>query len=390
MSFAFECDFFRSIKPGRPYFVMETSPSYNGWLRDTGSPHPTGFLAVEGAMAYGLGGHSFNYWLWREQRAGVEQPHGAVIYSWGAPEISFIEVQKVTALFQKLRPVLDATKPAPSQAAVTWSDRARVFMGTEPIGGNVDYHNIVSDWHHRLVAAGIPRDIRLEGASLDGLKLLVTPAMPYVSPEFLARVKPWVEAGGIWIAGPLTGMRTADHTVPTDANLGLLEKFAGIESVFSYPVKKSGAQGTALGLTVPLTGWCSAVRAASPDTTVLGTIATALPSNGLGFLTERKMGKGKVVLLTTQPDGKDGSPLLDKIVDHYASEAGLARVPAGDDLLVCPRVTPDGRSLWIILNMGGKPNSATLPAGAADALTGDTLPAGPLALDPYGCRVVKF
>ena len=37
---------------------------------------------------------------------------------------------------------------------------------------------------------------------------------------FLRRVRAFVENGGVWIAGPLTGTRTLEHTVPTDAGLG--------------------------------------------------------------------------------------------------------------------------------------------------------------------------
>ncbi|OIQ78955.1 beta-galactosidase YesZ [mine drainage metagenome] len=84
----------------------------------------------------------------------------------------------------------------------------------------MDYESGFADWHRLLLEAGLYRGVRFEGASLEGLKLLVTPLMPYASPEFLARVERFVRAGGIWICGPVTGTRTGEHTVPTDGGRG--------------------------------------------------------------------------------------------------------------------------------------------------------------------------
>ena len=83
-----------------------------------------------------------------------------------------------------------------------------MMLQTEPIGASsgrhsTDYRAIIDAWHGRLVDAGFHRDVRFEGADIDDLKLLVTPAMPYVSDAFLAKVERWVRAGGTWLCGPL-------------------------------------------------------------------------------------------------------------------------------------------------------------------------------------------
>jgi beta-galactosidase len=386
----FKCDLFRSLKPGRPFWIMETSSSHNGWLRDSGTPHPTDYLPAEAAMSYGLGAHAFNYWLWRQQRTGVELEHSALLTAWGAPGLGYEEVKKVTGMLEKLGPLLKDSKPAIASAAVTWSDRGRAFIQSDPFGDNVDYGNVISDWHAHLVQLGIDRDIRPEGASLDGLKLLITPAMPFVSQAFLDRVKPWIEAGGIWIAGPLTGQRTEDETVPTDAGLGALEKFAGVETMFSFPMKGTDTVGHAFDVRAPLSGWCMAVRPASPDTRVMGTIQNSLPPDHLAFLTERKIGRGKIVLLTTQPDGNDGGQMLSKLIDHYAAEAGISRFTTTPGTMICPRIASDGKDVWLVVNIDGKGGRVILPKNGVDVLTGDKLSSGPLELKPYGYDAVKF
>jgi len=388
-------DLFRGAKPGRAFWVMETSAAHNGWLSNHEPAHPPGFLEVEAVADYALGGEAFCYWLWRQQRTGCELPHSSILSAWGKPTLGYAPVERVEAARRRLEPLLAASQPAPSEAAVTWSDLARAMWQTEPLGANrthpVDYQKAIGDWHSLLMDAGIPRDIRFEGAPLDGLKLLVTPMMPHVSAAFLAKVEKFVRAGGVWICGPLTGGRTAEHTVPTDAALGALEKLAGIEVVYSFPVNGIDAQAEAAGVSAPLAGWCNALRPAAPETQVVGTLRTDRVEPGLAFATERPLGGGAIVVLGAEPQGDAGKAMLAKLVTHYAGRASLgSRYTATPGTLVAPRVAADGHRLWIAVNLDGAGGEVQLPTAATDALTHAALPAGALKLGRYEWRAVRF
>lgn len=385
------CDLFRAAKPGRPFWVMETSCSHNGWLKNYESPHPPGYLVVEAIASYGLGAEGFSYWLWRQQRSGCELPHSAIISAWGKPSVGFESVKQVEKARRELLPLLQATRPRPADVALTWSDRGRTFLITEPLGENgsykIDFRALQSAWHECLLDAGLHRDIRFEGAELDGLKLFITPAMPYVSDTFRTRVKAWVEAGGIWICGPLTGTRTVEHTVPTDAGLGALDALAGVETIFSFPVTGVKAHGEAFGVTAPLIGWCQAFRPRHPDTKIVGVLKCEQAPD-LAFITERKLGRGAIVMLGTQPQGDAGADLLTKLVIHYGAQAGAACFRVSKGTLICPRVTSDGRELWLAVNLDGAGGQVELPRSGEDALTGSKLSAGPLKLARYEHRVI--
>jgi beta-galactosidase len=385
------CDLFRAAKPGRPFWVMETSCSHNGWLKDYEKPHPPGYLVAEALACYGLGAEAFCYWLWRQQRTGCELPHSAVISAWGKPSVGFEGVKQVEQARRSLLPLLQMTRPAPVEAALTWSDRGRTFLITEPLGENssykIDFRTMVSVWHERLIDAGLPRDVRFENASLDGLKLLVTPLMPYVSEAFRERVKTFVEQGGIWICGPLTGTRTSEHTVPTDAGLGALDTLAGVETVFSFPVTGAGAEGEFGGVIAPLSGWCHAFRPNHLDTKVVGALKCE-QAPGLAFVTERKLGRGAIVMLGSQPQEDAGAELLTKLLAHYAIQAGATCVAASKGTLVCPRVAQDGRVLWLAINLDGHGGQVELPRAGHDALSSASLAAGPLKLGRYEHRVI--
>lgn len=387
-------DTYRAAKPGVGHWLMETSVAHNGWFGSHEVAHPPGFLAAEAAVSFGLGAETINYWLWRQQRTGCELPHSAVLSAWFKPSIGYTEVKAVEAMRQALEPHLLATRPAVPETAVTWSDRARAMIQSEPLGASaghaVDYLPTVAAWHRRLLDAGIHRDVRFEGATLAGLKLLITPLMPEVSPGFLARVEAFVRGGGVWICGPVTGTRAADHSVPTNAGLGLVESLAGVETVFSFPITGTGSTGEAFGRQAPLAGWCSALRAATPDTRVIGTLDSP-QAPGLAWITERQLDAGRVVVLGTEPTGESGEAVLAALIEHYARLAGVAlRFTVSAGTVVCPRVSPAGERSWLVVNLDGRGGKVTLPAGASDALRGESLPAGDLTVSPYGWHLVRI
>lgn len=388
------CDLFRVAKPGRPFWLMETSVAHNGWLGHHEVAHPPGFLAAEAVAAWGLGAQTVNYWLWRQQRTGCELPHSAVLSAWGRPSIGYESVRAVEQARVALAPHLLASTPIAAEVAITWSDFGRVMLQTEPLGGTstrkVDYLAVIEEWHRLLLSAGLHRDVRFEGAALDGLKLLVTPAMPCVGAEFLARVEAFVRAGGVWICGPLTGTRTGEHTVPLDAGLGAVDALAGVETVYVYPVTGTDALGDAFGLTAPLGGLAGALRPAGPEAKVLGRLQTRL-APGLAFMTERRLGAGSVVVISAQPEGEVGRAMLGRTVAHYAGQAGVRRrFDASPGTIVCPRRGGDGHEWWLVQNMDGAGGEVRLPREGRDVLTGETLGPGSLALAAYAWRAVRF
>ncbi|HOS42058.1 MAG TPA: beta-galactosidase [Armatimonadota bacterium] len=379
-------DLWRNGKAGRPFWVMETSPAHNGGLWGYHKPHRTGYLVAEAVAAYASGAEGFSHWLWRQQRAGVEQNHGAVLSAWGTPTVGYAGVLGVSAARALLEPVLLNSAPAQREVAMTYSDRARAYFITEPYDVG-QYIPLARRWFDVLLAAGLPRDLLFEGAALDGYKLLTTPFVPYLSPEYLARARAFVEAGGLWIAGPLTGGRTGEHTVPTDAALGALEGLAGVETLYTYPLTNTGALGVAFGQAAPLTGWAA---------TFLPTGAAAMGvleggvTPGLAFITEHQVGKGKLVLLGALPEGEDGAALLAAMFRHYAAEAGVApALETSSGTIALPR-TDDTGLFWVVVNMDGWGGTAALPAPAVDLLNREQFPAGTLELAAYGWRAIRM
>lgn len=392
-SFVFRSDLYRAAIPGRPFWLMETSVSHNGWLGNHQPPHPEGFLVAEAVLIYGLGGEGFNYWLWRQQKSGAELGHSAVMSSWFKPSVGYAQVQKVNEMRTQLEPLLVNTQVTKAQVAITYSDHARAMIETENLdkraGFPKRYRGVIEMWQGKLRDLGYHRDVRFESAELDDLKLLITPAMPYVSSEFIERVYHFVQAGGTWIAGPVTGIRAKEHTVPTSAGLGLLDEFAGVNTEFVVPLTNTDSMAEAFGVTAPLSGWCAAMQT-TPSSQSVGQITTGV-AQGRAFLTERKLGKGKVVILGAHPHGEEGELMIDKIIAHYAKDVGVTeQYDVTEGSIVCPRVDEKGNQFWLAINMDANGGSFAVPAGATDAISGEKITEKRVTLASYQWRAINL
>ncbi|WP_462405406.1 beta-galactosidase [Gracilibacillus sp. Marseille-QA3620] len=385
-NYLMNCDVWRNLKKGKDFWVMETSPSYPASLESCTVPHPEGYLKAEAVAAYALGGQAFCYWLWRQQKSGCEQPHSSILSAWGKPGIGYKNVIEVEKARKAIEPFMIHSNPKQAEVAVTYSDRGRIFMKTEPLNG-LDYKNCLTDFYKVLLSMGIHRDLIPEDADFDGYKILFTPFLYHVSTSYINKAKAFAESGGIWIVGPMSGGRTENHTVHTDAGLGMLDDVAGVETLYSFPADSTHTYGRAYGETELLGKWGTVFKP-------LEAIAVGILSDGLAeqeaFITERAIGKGKIVLLGGMPKGEE-QMLLKKLFLHYTEEASVrlcGNVTEGT--IIAPRELND-KTFWTVINMDGKGGGVSLPeGGGVDLLTDETLNSGYLPIGKYEYRLIRL
>ncbi|MDQ0257348.1 beta-galactosidase [Evansella vedderi] len=383
-------DLFRTMKKGKPFWVMETSTSHNGYLAGHQKNHPTGFLEAEAVSGYAQGAQGFSYWLWRQQRTGCELSHGAVLSAWGKPTVGFKRVMDVSAAIKKMEPMMEETIPLQAEVAITFSDRARSFFLTEPLEG-LNYNSLLQNWYDTVLDTGIHRDLIMEGGDLKGYKLLMTPYVPYLSDALRKKGEEFAKQGGIWIVGPMTGYRTEEHTVHRNAALGDLEKTAGVESLYWYPISQTNSVGKAFGTQAPLGHWATVFDPETSNATVIGTVRGG-ESDGSAFITEKVIGNGKIIMIGAEPIGDKGKLMLSRLIHHYAAETGVqVKTITSNGTIVIPRIAKDGRyRLECAVNMDGKGGVVTVQQIGKDALTGKTILPGQLSLEPYEYRFIKY
>ena len=377
-------DLWRNIKPGKSFWVMETSPGNSGCILGYRRAHRPGYLTAESIAAYALGAEAFCYWQWRQHRAGVEMPHGAILTAWGAPSAGYKDVMDAGKEIKKIAPLITGSKPVQGKIAIVYSDIARAYLLTEPLEGP-DYLQLMSDWYRIVLATGYHRDLIYEGHFLDDYQVVMTPFLPHIREDFIDRVENFVINGGTWIVGPLSGHRTLEHTANTDAALGQrLENLAGIKTAFMFSPTHSEETGEAFGASVPLSLWSSFYDLESAIS--IGKVVNGV-GKGKHFITENQVGKGKVVLIGSMPSGDEGKVVLHKLISRYAG--GCDHFEVSEGTYAAPRVDNTGKIVFVI-NMDGQGGWINLPSGGSDALNeGVILEPGRLNIEAHGYRAIR-
>jgi beta-galactosidase len=363
-----------------PYAIMETSPSHNGSRTPGHLTHPRGFLAAEAAIFLGMGGNVFSYWLWQQQRSGVEMCHGAVITSWGTPSVGFNDVQAVSQLLAKIQPILLALPPARAQVAVHDSINARAILRAEPLWDQMNlWRTPVEEIHRPLLEMGLWRDVRFEDADVSAYKVVLSPFMPAITDSLLARMEKFVRDGGLWIVGPMSGCRTPHGTVPTDAGLGKLDALAGVKTL--WPVGIHTCRGSLADQQLDLGWYCFGLEPAAGGCVALGRYLDGAAQD-VAWCVQRPLGRGRIVVLGAHAPGQYG-----KVLDALLGDVVLERHPTTWGTTLIPR-QGNGQRAWIIANWDGKGGSAKLPAAGRDVVTGRAFGPGDLRVEPFGVHVV--
>lgn len=365
----YDYDYFRNVRQDGKFYVMETSPGHNGSIHGYEKIHRTDYLRTEAAAAYAGGAIGFNYWLWRQQRSGVEQNHGHVVSSWGKPSVSWDEVLKVEEMRKRFEPYFLKTEIKKAELAQTYSATARAFFFTEPLE-RIDYNHEMFRIHKILLDAGLPREVVSDNADLSGYKMMITAYLPAIEKTFLRNVLDWCEKGGTWVVGPLTGFRTPDQSVPYDYALGIIELVMGFETRYFYPMKESGASVTYGGVTAELSG-PGAVFEENGVKVLARTEGGRTPD--MPVIIEKPYGKGKIVVIGAIPKDVDGERLLSRLYSDCARDAGIvAPYSPSRGIVFYERAGEDGEYLFVC-DMQGKGGKIILPGLYENVLSGECI-----------------
>jgi beta-galactosidase len=113
-------------------------------------------------------------------------------------------------------------------------------------------------------------------------------------------------------------------------------------------------------------------------------------SKGKSFITEHKLGAGKIVMLGSMPICESGDLQLQKLVNHYTEEANVTlRSDVTQGTIVAPR-QGDGFTVWFVINMDGNGGSVTIPQQGIDLQTNSVVEAGKLELGKFEYRMIQF
>lgn len=378
------------------HWLFETAPNNSGGGKkgNTWFLHqPDGSMQAALWMNYALGGQGALFWLWRQHRAGQEMPHGSILHTWGKPAANFADLKALGEQLDKSSKFLLNSPVAPAKCATFYSHESDMGLRIEEYANGMRYY---TNWSYRFYLAFqdayLHRDVLMPSADIENYDLLFMPLMPLIPDELRKRLKDWVAKGGTLMIGPMSGYRSTYWTGYTNHAMGDFGDWMGIEVDSRIPIgtQKREAENTlllkfenSLGINDSEAGlWSESLSSAKGK--VLATYQQGMHKD-LPAIVENKVGKGKVVLLGTDP----GRLALSKLLSHYASEKNIQAILAGEPgVLVVPRKGKEAEG-YVIDNICNAAKSLTLPSGTYQDILTDKEYEGKITLNPYQVLVLK-
>ena len=291
---AFGFDFVRCVKD-KPFWVMETQVGWNGSEYAEGGYRPAGECYANTMLPFARGGEMNLYWLLRTHPNGHEMAHGALYSPAGRAYKVTEEVQRAAADLRKCKEFLE-NSCIRSEIALHYSSTALNDFESAPLVKGFNYRTeLLTKYyaafrHHNV-------DVIDTQHGLEGYKVLLSPFLATVDENGLKRrVTKWVEDGGTWIVGPMSDIMDENVRRCTRSAFGFLEELAGVYVKYQRPIhndvfrakwKHDGELGISL--------WYDAFECAE------GTKSLAHYTAGefapYSVITERKVGKGRVILV---------------------------------------------------------------------------------------------
>jgi beta-galactosidase GanA len=382
------------------HWLFETAPNHSGGGKEGKMwflHQPEGSLHSALWMNYALGGQGSLFWLWRQHRAGQEMVHGSIINAWGKKVANFEDLKKLGADLKKSSDFLMNNPVAPADIAIIYSHEADMGFRIENYINDIRYYE---EWtyrfYHALSDIYLHRDvIGVGNADISRYKLIFAPLLPYVPDQLRRQLKDWVVKGGTLVFGPVSGYRTKEWAFFIESAYGDINEWCGIDVESRIPIgleRRSAETPLYLDWNVdfPIIENTEASLWSDALSTGTGKIL-ARYRNGMHdsqpAVIENTVGKGKVVILGTDPGKKN----LSRLLLQLAGEAGIVPTALGDPgVVIGPRVNQHELSGYVLDNITGEQKTVTLPIGKArDLLTGEEI-APQLTLDPYMVRVLEL
>ena len=379
-------DFLRTLKD-RPFWNTETATVWNGSTSITQFLKPEGYCRVNSWLPVALGGESNMYWLFRQHWAGHELVHGAVLTPEGRPMHAWNEIRQTAEEYAAASEVIGSTKVS-TPVALHFTSRSWNLFEQQKLYEANDYPANIRAFHKAIAAEGLIPDVIGSSKALDSYKVLFSPMVMTLEDENLAaRIRSWVEEGGVWVAGPMTDIRNDIGAHYIDRAMGMLEDLLGIRLDAALPNNHEYLRTAWTDGEEFIPGeWVECYTVPEKAEVLASVTAGHSALNGKAVAFRIPYGKGQVIVLGTKPSDTD----LSKIIRCAYSLAGVESYETTGELLVIPRksLKSDAPDALILCETAFREASIVLPKPMTNVLTGEKLE-GRITVKPYDVLVLK-
>jgi beta-galactosidase len=227
---SFVHDMYRAFKSGKPFMLMESTPSAANWWPVMKLKRP-GLHQLTSLQAVAHGADTVMYFQWRAGRGGAEKFHGAVVTHNGDEHTRvFGEVAELGVLLKRLDPVIGTTVRPQVAVVWDWENDWAIGAAQGPRHEKRHYTETCQDHYRPFWQAGVPVDVIGMDDDFSGYRLLVAPMLYMVRPGVAERIESFVARGGTFVTTYWSGIVDENDRCFTGGFPGPLRKVLGIRS----------------------------------------------------------------------------------------------------------------------------------------------------------------
>jgi beta-galactosidase len=385
-------DIKRSIKGGKPFLLMESTPSLTNWQSVSKLKKP-GMHLLSSIQAVAHGSDSVQYFQWRKSRGSSEKFHGAVVDHCGHEHTRvFKDVAELGDSLEQLSEIIGTTVEPEVAIIFDWENRWAIKDSQGPRNCGVKYEETVIAHYEPFWRKGISVDVIDMDCDFSKYKLLIAPMLYMVRPGVAERIENFVKAGGTLITTYWSGIVDENDLCFLGGFPGPLRKVLGIwaeeiDSLYDYEANSLELVENNL---LKIKGEYEAVELCelihAEEAEVLAVYKEDF-YNGMPAVTMNSFGKGKAYYIAARGKREFNMEFYDKLIQNLELKQNLiTELPHG----VTAQLRTDGENEFIFLmNFSNKEQLVRLDNRKyIDMLTGCGVE-NELLLSLYGVRIIK-
>ena len=314
---AFGRDLMRSLKPARPWILMEQATNAVCWRPNNARKSP-GAMSAWSEQAVARGAGAILFFQWRQSVAGSEKFHSAMLPHAGPDTATFREVSAYGARCAARAPAV--TAPADVALLIDWENWWALDQPDHPAA--LDYERILRDWYEASHRAHVQLDFAHPSNDLSGYSLVIAPALYLLDDRASANLSRYVANGGALVTTSFTDVVDEnDRFRPGGFARGLGAVF-GAAPVDFWGVADDDAvsilrQGERIGM----------ARRLREELRLDGAVVTASFDDGAPAIVEHGFGEGSSIHVAAQLDRAAIDAVLDRALKLARVRPVLPELP---------------------------------------------------------------
>lgn len=386
-------DLNRSMKDGKPFMLMESTPSMTNWQPVLKLKRP-GMHMLSSLQAVAHGSDTVQYFQWRKSRGSSEKFHGAVVDHEGSENTRvFRDVAEVGSVLKKLD-VLVGTSVAPDVAIIyDWENKWALNDAQGLHNVKKDYDPTCQKHYEAFWRRGVPVDVIDMDCDFSRYKLIAAPMLYMLKPGVAEKIDGFVKSGGTFVTTYCSGLVNENDLCFLGGFPGPLRPVLGIwaeetDSLYEDDVNYSIIEkGGPLGISgeYRVHTLCDIVHAETAE--VLARYRDDFYA-GSPSLTVNRYGGGQAYYIAFRNNHDFEKDFYGALIDKLGLLRALnARLPEG----VTAQLRTDGKRDFIfVMNFSDEDKTVDLEEKGClkDMLTGETV-VDRIELKGYGVKIIE-